>query len=258
MNKLSVVKIGGGVIEDTKKLSAFLKDFTLLSEPKILVHGGGKKASAVSKAMGISPKMIDGRRITDQTALEIVLMVYGGLTNKQIVAHLQAEGCNAIGLSGADGNTILAERRPVQTIDFGFVGDIKIVNTQAIHQLLTQGLTPVFCALTHDGQGQLLNTNADTIAAEIATAMSKQYQTNLLYCFEKQGVLLDVSDENSLLEALNYERYLELRKEGIIADGMLPKLSNAFQALERGVSEVRIGNEHMLQKTHNLYTRIHP
>ena len=253
---LSVVKIGGNIIEDQDKLSAFLDLFAGLQAPKILVHGGGNRATELAGQMGVRAQIVDGRRITDAPGLEIALMVYAGLINKNIVACLQARACNAIGLSGADGNAIVAHRRPVKEIDFGFVGDVDKVNQNSVTALLHAGLVPVFCALTHDGQGQMLNTNADTIASEIAIAMSALYTTTLFYCFEKQGVLMDRHDEASVIRHIDANRYRELLDNGNIADGMLPKMENCFHALKRQVAKVCIGDMRMLQPGYSHYTTI--
>lgn len=240
---LHVIKIGGNVIDNSENLYHFLKDFTALPGYKILVHGGGKIATQLSEQLGIEPKLVDGRRITDIETLRVVTMVYAGLINKNIVAQLQRFGTNAIGLTGADGNFIKAVKRPVKTIDYGFVGDLNesSVNAQNISNLIEAGFTPAFCALTHDGDGQMLNTNADTIASAVAVAMSAFYETTLIYCFEKKGVLKDINDEDSLIRDINPERYEELKKEQIIHSGMLPKLDNAFTAITCGVSAVVIG-----------------
>jgi len=241
---LYVIKIGGNVIDNSENLHRFLKDFTGLPGYKILVHGGGKVATELSETLGIEPKLIDGRRITDIETLRVVTMVYGGLINKNIVAQLQRYGCNAIGLTGADGDLIKAKKRPVKTIDYGFVGDLDTnsVKTQNLISLLEAGFTPVFCALTHDGHGQLLNTNADTIASAVAVALAGDYQTTLIYCFEKKGVLKDINDESSLISAINPADYEELKQQQIIHSGMLPKLDNAFSAIACGVSGVVIGH----------------
>lgn len=245
---LYIIKIGGNVIDNSENLHNFLKDFTALDGYKILVHGGGKVATQLSETLGIEAKMVDGRRITDIETLRIVTMVYGGLINKNIVAQLQRFGTNAIGLTGADGNFIRTKKRPVKTIDYGFVGDIdeKSVDAENIKRLIDAGFTPAFCALTHDGEGQLLNTNADTIASALAVALSKLYETTLIYCFEKQGVLKDINDESSLIEEINPERYAELKKQQIIHSGMLPKLDNAFTAIGCGVKAVIIGHAEKL------------
>lgn len=240
---LHIIKIGGNVIDNSENLHHFLKDFTALDGFKILVHGGGKVATQVAEDMGIEAKLVDGRRITDIETLRVVTMVYGGLINKNIVAQLQRFGNNAIGLTGADGNFIQAVKRPVKTIDYGFVGDIheKSINPGNISKLMEAGFTPVFCALTHDGEGQLLNTNADTIASALAVSLSSLYDTTLIYCFEKKGVLQDIDDEDSLIREINPEHYEELKIKRIIHSGMLPKLDNAFTAIACGVKAVIIG-----------------
>jgi acetylglutamate kinase len=241
---LYVIKIGGNVIDNSENLYHFLKDFTSLPGYKILVHGGGKVATQISETLGIETKLVDGRRITDIETLRVVTMVYGGLINKNIVAQLQRFGSNAIGLTGADGDFIRTKKRPVKTIDYGFVGDIdkKSIKTQNIISLMEAGFTPVFCALTHDGEGQLLNTNADTIASALAVALSKSFETTLIYCFEKKGVLKDINDEDSLIKEINPQRYEELKIKQIIHSGMLPKLDNAFTAISCGVKAVIIGH----------------
>ncbi|HVW94892.1 MAG TPA: acetylglutamate kinase [Mucilaginibacter sp.] len=241
---LYVIKIGGNVIDNSENLHNFLKDFTALEGLKVLVHGGGKIATQLSETLGIEPKMVDGRRITDIETLRVVTMVYGGLINKNIVAQLQKSGNNAIGLTGADGNFIRAKKRPVKTIDYGFVGDIddNSIDPRNLKKMLDAGFTPVFCAITHDGDGQLLNTNADTIASALAVAMSEVYNTTLIYCFEKKGVLKDINDESSLIQEINPQQYEELKTEKIIHSGMLPKLDNAFAAISCGVKGVIIGH----------------
>jgi acetylglutamate kinase len=247
-NSLHIIKIGGNVIDNSENLYYFLKDFTALDGYKILVHGGGKVATQLSETMGIEPKLVDGRRITDIETLRIVTMVYGGLINKNIVAQLQRFGNNAIGLTGADGNFIRTKKRPVKTIDYGFVGDIdeNSIDSQNIRKLLEADFTPVFCAITHDGDGQLLNTNADTIASALAVSLAKLYETTLIYCFEKKGVLQDINDEDSLIREIDPERYEELKKQQIIHSGMLPKLDNAFTAINCGVKAVIIGHANEL------------
>ena len=241
---LHIIKIGGNVIDNSENLYHFLKDFTALDGFKILVHGGGKVATQLSETLGIEPKLVDGRRITDIETLRVVTMVYGGLINKNIVAQLQRFGNNAIGLTGADGNFIRTKKRPVKTIDYGFVGDIdeKSIDPESIGRLMDAGFTPVFCALTHDGEGQLLNTNADTIASALAVALSKLYETTLIYCFEKKGVLQDINDEESLIRDIDPQRYIELKEQQVIHSGMLPKLDNAFTAINCGVKAVIIGH----------------
>ena len=240
---LYIIKIGGNVIDNSENLYHFLKDFEGLDGFKILVHGGGKVATQIAEELGIEAKMVDGRRITDIETLRVVTMVYGGLINKNIVAQLQRFGNNAIGLTGADGNFIRAKKRPVKTIDYGFVGDIdeNSINPENISRLMQAGFTPVFCALTHDGEGQLLNTNADTIASTLAVSLSSLYETTLIYCFEKKGVLQDIDDEDSLIREIDPVRYEELKVQRIIHSGMLPKLDNAFTAIACGVQAVIIG-----------------
>ena len=244
MQPLHVIKIGGNVIDNSENLHRFLKDFTALDGYKILVHGGGKVATQVSETMGIDARMVDGRRITDIDTLRIVTMVYGGLINKNIVAQLQRYGNNAIGLTGADGDFIRARKRPVKTIDYGFAGDLYegSIKPENIGKLLHSGFTPVFCALTHDGEGQLLNTNADTIASALAVALAKLYETTLIYCFEKKGVLQDINDEGSLIRDIDPKRYEQLKAKQIIHSGMLPKMDNAFTAISCGVKAVIIGH----------------
>ncbi|MBU6122725.1 acetylglutamate kinase [Hymenobacter siberiensis] len=255
-SKLKIFKIGGGIIDSEADLWEFVRLFSKIRGPKILVHGGGKGASEMMKNLGIAPRMINGRRITDADTLDLVTMFYAGKTNKQIVVALQSHGVNALGLSGADGNVIQAVKRPVRDIDYGFVGDLSeaSVNTELVHQFLTLGLTPVFCPINHDGHGQLLNTNADTIAASVAKALSKKYAVALHFCFEKRGVLTDINDDDSVIMKINLADYAELKESGIIADGMLPKLENAFDALQFGVDKVVI--EHALHINEDLKTTL--
>ncbi|MBR2298503.1 MAG: acetylglutamate kinase [Bacteroidales bacterium] len=242
MSQLTILKIGGNIIDVPYLLEKFISDFVKIEGPKILIHGGGKLASELSAKMGIETKMHEGRRITDYETLKLVTMVYAGLINKEIVAGFQKDGCNAIGLSGADANIIPATRRAPQPIDFGYVGDVnpQMINDRFLFSLLSMGITPVICAITHDGNGSLLNTNADTIASSIAIAMSKHYSTKLVYCFEKNGVLLDPDDDDSVISLITYDHFQNLKKEGIISKGMIPKLDNAFKAISNGVSEVEI------------------
>ena len=254
--KLAIVKIGGNIIENKEQLSKFLTLFTNIKGQKILAHGGGKLATQLAKKLGIEATLVGGRRITNAANLEVITMTYAGLTNKNIVVQLQANNCNAIGLSGADGNVILAHKRPVKDIDYGFAGDVDSINSQIISKLLESGLTPVFCAITHDGKGQLLNTNADTIAAELAIGMSKHYETTLYYCFEKKGVLIDIENEDSVLQHISSKKYQELLKDGLITDGMIPKLENCFHALHKNVSKVCIGYPTMLNSENELFTTI--
>lgn len=254
--KLSIIKIGGNIIEDQESLFEFLKLFAQLEGNKVLVHGGGKRATEFGKRLGIESKMVDGRRITDAQSLEVVVMVYAGLVNKKIIAQLQANKCDAIGLSGADANAIIAVKRPVNTIDFGFVGDVMTVNAESISKLLSAEFVPVFCALTHDGRGQLFNTNADTIASEVAIALSQNYDTTLYYCFEKKGVLRTITDEDSVIKRINMESYQKLKQQKIIVEGMLPKLENCFHALNKHVQQVCIGDISMLEPNAQLFTTI--
>ena len=246
MDKLSVVKIGGNVIEDAEALESFLTDFAQMQGAKILVHGGGKKATAMAKKMDIPVQMVEGRRITDAKNLDIITMLYGGKINKNIVAQLQNLGCNALGLSGADGNAIQAVKRPVKKIDYGFVGDVVDINVELFQMLIKRGYTPVCCAITHDQKGQLLNTNADTIAATLAKNLSQYFKVSLWYCFEKQGVLENIEDENSLIETINPKKYNKLKKEQVIHSGIIPKIDNCFEALANGVNEVKIGAPKMI------------
>lgn len=243
LEKIYVIKIGGNVINDPDRLAAFLAKVASTKGRKIIVHGGGKLVNQLADKLGIVQTMINGRRITDTETLELTAMVYAGLINKKIVATLQANGCNAIGLSGADGNSILAQKRPVGEIDFGWVGDVKEINTLLISQLLSVFITPVFCSITHNAQGQLLNTNADTIASTVATALAATQPVQLVYCFEKKGVLADINDNNSLITSINPEKYTQLLADGIVADGMIPKLENAFAAIAKGVEAVTICND---------------
>ncbi len=242
MNKLYVTKIGGNVLDDDEALNRFLKDFASIQAPKILIHGGGALATKIGNRLGIESKYINGRRITDRETLDLVTMVYGGLINKQIVAHLQQWGCNALGVTGADGNMIKATRRPVKDVDFGHVGDITpdSVNSTLLYFLLKQNVVPVFAPLTY-AEGMMLNTNADTIASMLAISLSKHFDVRLIFCFEKKGVLRDVKDETTVIRNLNETEYQRLLTEGAFADGILPKLENAFWAIRSGVKEVLIG-----------------
>lgn len=241
---LHIIKIGGNVIDDARQLDAFLEKFAAIPGKKILVHGGGKIATRLASQLGIEAKMVEGRRITDEPMLDVVTMVYAGLTNKNIVATLQKYDCDAIGLSGADGNVIKAIKRPVRDVDYGFAGDILVdsVNSLAIKKFLDAGFTPVFSAITHNGTGQLLNTNADTIASALSTSLAEHYETSLVYCFEKNGVLMDVNDDNSVIENITALDFSNYKERGIISDGMVPKLQNAFDAINKGVKSVYIGN----------------
>ncbi|WP_421919325.1 acetylglutamate kinase [Marinifilum sp.] len=242
MSELTVVKIGGNVIDNPNKLNDFLDAFSNLNGKVVLVHGGGKLASDLSGELGVKTKMVNGRRITDADNLKLVTMVYAGLVNKNIVASLQARGVNALGMCGADQDLILAEKRNHPTIDFGFVGDITKVNTLALCKQIECNSTLVIAPITHDGKGQLLNTNADTIATELATALSRFYKVKLIYSFEKLGVLMDAEDESSVMPVLTSDQCKKMVKEGSINTGMMPKTENAFYALSQGVEEVIIGN----------------
>jgi len=253
---LHIVKIGGNVINDEVALTSFLKDFASIKGLKILVHGGGKKASEMAEKIGLTPRMKNGRRITDAANLEVVIMVYAGLLNKNITAKLQEQNCNAIGLSGADANSIKAHKRIVKDIDYGFAGDVDKVNDTALKVFLENSLTPVFCAITHDKNGQLLNTNADTIASEIAASLASSYNVHLVYCFEKNGVLKDINDDDSVIEDINSKSYKELKQKNIIADGMLPKLENCFYALHKGVKKIIIGNPSVIVTKDQKYTSL--
>lgn len=256
METLKIVKIGGNIIEDDAALKAFLELFSKLEGKKILVHGGGKRATAIASKLGIESKMVNGRRVTDAETLEVITMVYGGLVNKNIVAQLQALKVDAIGLTGADINSISSEKRPIKDVDFGFVGDVKKVAHNAIDKLIKSDFMPVFCAITHDGKGQLLNTNADTITSQVAIGMSELYETYIYYCFELNGVLKDIKDKNSVIKHIDTKLYLELLEQGIIADGMLPKLENCFDALNHGVKTINMGNTSMLTQENDNFTRI--
>lgn len=239
---LRVVKIGGNVIDSPESLSLFLSKFSRLEGPKILVHGGGKEATRLSGQLGIETRMIEGRRVTDRATIDIVTMVYAGLINKRIVASLQAAGCNAIGLCGADADVIRATMRPKKPIDYGFVGDIdpQAVNTRFLDILMTDGITPVICAIMHDGAGNLLNCNADSVANAVAVAFAWQDPVELIYCFEKEGVLSDPEDPASVIPAIDHANYVSLKADGVVSGGMIPKIDNAFSAIKRGVKSVKI------------------
>ena len=239
--KLVVVKVGGAVVEDEAQLAQLLKDFAAIPDRKVLVHGGGRRATKVAAALGIETKMVNGRRITDADMLGVVTMVYGGLVNKNVVARLQACGVNALGLTGADMDVIRSHRRPLKDgIDFGFVGDVDHADGQRLSKLIEQGVTPVMAPLTHDGEGNLLNTNADTIAAETAKALSEFYDVTLIYSFEKKGVLADPDDDNSLIPTITHQDFVRLKADGTISGGMIPKIENALEAIDAGVSKVII------------------
>ncbi len=239
---LSIVKIGGNIVDNQPALESFLNDFNKLEGKKLLVHGGGVMASKMAQQLGIENRMINGRRVTDSETLKIVAMVYAGWINKNITAYLQKIGCNAIGLSGTDANCIPSVRRSPEPIDFGYVGDPnpEKVNSEFISKLIESSITPVFCAITHDENGSLLNTNADTVAYSLATALSKIYNTSLYYCFEKVGVLKDIDNPESLISTMSYDECENYKEQGVIADGMIPKMDNSFKAIDNGVSEVII------------------
>ncbi len=241
--QLRVFKIGGKVVEDDAQLSAFLQSFAQLDGNRILIHGGGKSVSKMSRRLGIEVKMVEGRRITDANTLEVVKMMLAGVANKNVVSKLQGYGCNAIGLTGADGNTILAAKRPLRNgIDYGFVGDVQKVDHLLIQKLISTGLVPVFAAMTHDGKGSLFNTNADTVASSVAVGMAGGFDVELNYCFELNGVLKDINQPDSVISEINEENYEGLKTDGTINAGMIPKIDNAFDALAAGVKVVRIMN----------------
>lgn len=248
MDKLFVIKIGGNVIDDQEQLSSFLDSFAQIEEKKILVHGGGKIATSIGNKLGIQSTYVDGRRITDDETIDLVTMVYGGLVNKKIVAKLQAYNCNAIGVTGADANLLPARKRPVREIDYGWVGDLdnKDIKPANWKLFLDNGLTPVVAALTHDSQGHVLNTNADTIASVIAVNLSSLYDVELVFCFEKNGVLANIEDENSVIENIHTENFLSLKNSNKLFAGIIPKIDNAFDAIQKGVNEVIIGNSSRL------------
>jgi acetylglutamate kinase len=255
MEKLFIIKIGGNVLDNEAALQSFLKDFSSIRERKILIHGGGKIATRLGDQLGIQSNYVNGRRITDAATLDLVTMVYGGLVNKQFVAQLQHLNCNALGVTGADGNVLQAMKRPVKEIDYGFVGDIKAegVNRDLLSSLLNQGIVPVFAPLTHAG-GKMLNTNADTIASVLAVGLSAAFDVRLIFCFEKKGVLRDINDLDSVIHHLPKHLYQELLPQKVFADGILPKLENAYNAIESGVKEVLIGEAGDLVKNTSANT----
>jgi len=258
MKQLTVIKIGGNIVDRPVALEEFLKKFSNESGPKVLIHGGGVMATDLSAKMGLRVNMQNGRRVTDLDTLKLVTMVYAGWINKSIVALLQKFGTNAIGLSGADGDIVPATRRSPYPVDFGYVGDVDPVdiNTTLLESILGRGITPVFCAITHDRNGSLLNTNADTMASSLAIALSKDYSTKLIYCFEKEGVLSDPDDEESVIPLITKSSYMALKESKAVSGGMLPKLDNAFAAIESGVSEVYI--KHALNLGNNKGTVLKP
>ncbi len=241
MEKLTIVKVGGAVVEDESQLSQLLANFSAIPGKKLLVHGGGRRATKVASELGIESKMINGRRITDAKMLEVVTMVYGGLVNKNLVARLQAHGVNALGLTGADIDVIRSHKRPVKGgIDYGFVGDVDRANGEMLNTLIQAGITPVIAPLTHDGQGNILNTNADTMASETAKALASYFDVTLIFAFEKAGVLQDPDDDNSVIPVINRDLYNQYVEKGIISGGMMPKIENALAAIEAGVKRVII------------------
>lgn len=239
--RITIVKVGGAVVEDEQQLSQLLKDFAAIEGRKVLVHGGGRRATKVAAALGIESHMVNGRRITDSDMLEVVTMVYGGLVNKNLVARLQAQGVNALGLTGADMDVIRSHRRPLKDgIDYGFVGDVDQANGTMLSTLIEAGITPVMAPLTHNGKGQMLNTNADTIACETAKALATQYDVTLIYSFEKKGVLKNPDDDDSVIETITHEDFERYKANGTIGGGMIPKIENALAAVDAGVSRVII------------------
>ncbi len=240
MEKLTLIKVGGQIVEEPETLNALLKDFSALNGKKVLVHGGGRAATRIASQLGIESKMINGRRVTDTDMLNVVTMVYGGLVNKKIVSGLQALGINALGLTGADMNYMRSDKRPIKEVDYGFVGDVKEVNSDILADLIEKNVVPVLAPLTHDGNGNMLNTNADTIAAEAAKALAKHFDVTLMFCFEKKGVLRNAEDEESVIETISKKDFIEYVNDGIIQGGMIPKLENAFDAIDNGVSQVVI------------------
>ena len=241
MEKINVIKVGGAVVEDEQQLDRLLKDFSAIEGRKVLVHGGGRRATKVAAQLGIETQMVNGRRVTDKEMLEVVTMVYGGLVNKNVVARLQAEGVNALGLTGADMDVIRSHKRPVKDgIDYGFVGDVDKADGDMLHTLIEAGVVPVMAPLTHDGHGDILNTNADTIASETAKALAKHYDVTLTFCFEKKGVLANPDDDESVIPVINNELFHTYVADGTISGGMLPKIENSLDAIKAGVGKVVI------------------
>lgn len=241
MEKVTIVKVGGAIVEDNEQLAQLLTDFAAIPGKKVLVHGGGRRATKVAAALGIESKMVNGRRITDAQMLEVVTMVYGGLVNKNLVAKLQAKGVNALGLTGADMDVIHSHKRPVKDgVDFGYVGDVKRANGKMLQTLIQEGITPVMAPLTHDGNGNILNTNADTIASETAKALAPYYDVTLIYSFEKKGVLSNPDDDNSVISVITRSDFEKYQADGTIGGGMIPKIENALAAVDAGVKEVII------------------
>lgn len=248
MEKLTLVKVGGKIVEEKETLDALLASFNSLDGLKVLVHGGGRSATKIAEQLGIETKMVNGRRITDEAMLKVVTMVYGGLVNKNIVAKLQSMGLNALGLTGADLGYMTSDKRPVKDVDYGFVGDVKKVDSDILADLIAKGVVPVLAPLTHDGKGNLLNTNADTIAGEAAKALAKHFDVTLVFCFEKKGVLRDENDDDSVIENIGKADFEKYVADGTIQGGMIPKLENAFEAIDAGVKQVVITKADQLGK----------
>ena len=253
--KLTIIKVGGKVVEDDASLRLLLSDFAAIEGKKLLVHGGGRSATKLAADLGIETKMVNGRRITDESMLRIVTMVYGGLVNKTIVAQLQSIGINALGLTGADMNAIRSVKRPVKDVDYGFVGDVEKVDGEMLSYLINKGIVPVMAPLTHDGEGHILNTNADTIAGETAKALASYFDVTLMYCFEKKGVLRDEKDDDSVISSINQEDFQRLVAEKVIQGGMIPKLENAFSAISSGVEEVVITSASAINSTSGTHIK---
>ena len=250
MEKLTLIKVGGKIVEEQATLSRLLASFAAIPGRKVLVHGGGRSATAMASRLGIESRMVGGRRITDKAMLEVVTMVYAGLVNKNIVAGLQAQGVNALGMTGADMNILLSDKRPVGEVDYGYVGDVRRVDAAALSALIEMGVVPVIAPLTHDGQGSMLNTNADTMAGETAMALASRYEVSLVYCFEKRGVLRDENDDNSVIAEMTRQQFETYRAEGVVQGGMIPKLENAFDAIHHGVREVIITRADAIGQPH--------
>ena len=255
MEKLTLIKVGGKIVEEPDTLQQLLRDFSSIEGHKVLVHGGGRSATKIASQLGIESQMVNGRRITDAEMLKVVTMVYGGLVNKNIVAGLQALQVNSLGLTGADMNIMRSDKRPVKDVDYGFVGDVKEVNADVLASLIQQGIVPVLAPLTHDKQGHMLNTNADTIAGEAAKALAKYFDVTLMFCFEKKGVLLNENDDESVIPEIDRASFQKYVAEGVIQGGMIPKLENAFQAINAGVKEVIITQASEIHK--HTGTRVH-
>lgn len=250
MEKLTLIKVGGKIVEEQATLSRLLASFAAIPGRKVLVHGGGRSATAMASRLGIESCMVGGRRITDKAMLEVVTMVYAGLVNKNIVAGLQAQGVNALGMTGADMNILLSDKRPVGEVDYGYVGDVRRVDAAALSALIEMGVVPVIAPLTHDGRGSMLNTNADTMAGETAKALASRYEVSLVYCFEKRGVLRDENDDNSVIAEMTRQQFETYRAEGVVQGGMIPKLENAFDAIRHGVREVIITRADAIGQPH--------